>query len=97
MKLYNILIFILAFCIATNAAAQSDTTRVSGGIRFEKEVLTTKTGKTVEKVYANYNGETYESNKTSMKRYYLIRKYGGQPCAVMITNKRSKSKKIIVL
>ena len=97
MKLFKFIIFILAFCIVTNAAAQSDTTRISGGIRFEQEVLTTKTGKTVEKVYVIYNGETYESNKTSMKRYYLIHKYNGQPCVVMIINKKSKSKKILVL
>ena len=93
----KIFFFILAFCITISAAAQSDTTRISGGIRFEQEVLTTKTGKTVEKVYAIYNGETYESNKTSMKRYYLICRYNGQPCVVMITNKKSKSKKILVL
>ena len=97
MKSFKFIIFILAFCIYTNATAQSDTTRISGGIRFEQEVLTTKTGNTVEKVYAIHNNETYESNKTSMKRYTLIRRYNGEPCVVMITNKRSKSKKIIVL
>ena len=97
MKSYNILILILAFYIATNVAAQSDTTRISGGIRFEQEILTTKTGKTVEKVYAIYNGETYNSTKTSMKRYYQIKRFNGQPCVVMITNKKSKAKKIIVL
>ena len=43
------------------------------------------------------NGETYDSTKTSMKRYYEIKRFNGQPCVVMITNKKSKAKKIIVL
>ena len=95
--LFIIISIILAFCYSTNANAQSDTTRIEPNLRFEVEKLVSKTGKSTEKVYVHYNGEYYESNKTSMKRYYLIRKYNGQPCAVMITNKKSKSKKIVIL
>lgn len=95
--LISTILAILAFSYASIANAQSDTTRIEPNLRFEVEKLVSKTGKSTEKVYVHYNGEYYESNKTSMKRYYLIRKYNGQPCAVMVTNKKTKSKKIIIL
>lgn len=88
---------ILAVLIATVSYAQSDTVAIKAPIRFDYETITTKSGKASTKYYAIYNGEVYDSNKTSMKRYYTIRKFGGQPCAVLITNKKSKAKKIIVL
>ena len=45
-----------------------------------------------------FDTETIVTNtKTSMKRYYAIKRFNGQPCVVMITNKKSKAKKIIVL
>ena len=87
----------LAILIATEIYAQNDTTRINGSIRFDTETIRTKSGKSTEKFYAIYNGETYDSTKTSMKRYYEIKRFNGQPCIVMITNKKSKAKKIIVL
>jgi len=93
----KILFLFLAFCCAITLYAQSDTTRINAPLRFDYETIITKSGKASTKYYAIYNGEIYDSNKTSMKRYYTIRKFGGQPCAVLITNKKSKAKKIIVL
>lgn len=93
----KILLLFLAFCCATTLYAQSDTTRINAPIRFDTETIVTKSGKSTEKFYAIYNGETYDSTKTSMKRYYQIKRFNGQPCVVMITNKKSKAKKIIVL
>ena len=87
----------LAILIATEIYAQNDTTRINAPIRFDTETIITKSGKSTEKFYAIYNGETYDSTKTSMKRYYTIKRFNGQPCVVMITNKKSKAKKIIVL
>ena len=87
----------LAILIATEIYAQNDTTRINAPIRFDTETIITKSGKSTEKFYAIYNGETYDSTKTSMKRYYEIKRFNGQPCIVMITNKKSKAKKIIVL
>ena len=94
---HKILLLFLTFCCATALYAQSDTTRINAPLRFDYETITTKSGKTSTKYYAIYNGEVYDSNKTSMKRYYTICKFGGQPCAVLITNRKSKAKKIIVL
>lgn len=97
-QMKNKIIFtILAVLIATVSYAQCDTVAIKAPIRFDTETIVTKSGKSTEKFYAIYNGETYDSTKTSMKRYYTIRKFGGQPCAVLITNKKSKAKKIIVL
>lgn len=93
----KIIFTILAVLIATVSYAQCDTVAIKAPIRFDTETIVTKSGKSTEKFYAIYNGETYDSNKTSMNRYYTIRKFGGQPCAVLITNKKSKTKKIIVL
>ena len=93
----KILLLFLAFCCATTLYAQSDTSRINAPLRFDYETITTKSGKTSTKYYAIYNGEVYDSNKTSMKRYYQIKRFNGQPCVVMITNKKSKAKKIIVL
>ena len=93
----KILCIFLAILIATEIYAQNDTTRINAPIRFDTETIVTKSGKSTEKFYAIYNGETYDSTKTSMKRYYTIKRFNGQPCVVMITNKKSKAKKIIVL
>lgn len=93
----KILCIFLTILIATEIYAQNDTTRINAPIRFDTETIITKSGKSTEKFYAIYNGETYDSTKTSMKRYYEIKRFNGQPCVVMITNKKSKAKKIIVL
>lgn len=93
----KILCIFLAILIATEIYAQNDTIRINTPIRFDTETIITKSGKSTEKFYAIYNGETYDSTKTSMKRYYEIKRFNGQPCVVMITNKKSKAKKIIVL
>lgn len=97
-QMKNKIIFtILAVLIATVSYAQCDTVAIKAPIRFDTETIVTKSGKSTKKFYAIYNGETYDSTKTSMKRYYEIKRFNGQPCVVMITNKKSKAKKIIVL
>ena len=88
---------ILVVLIATVSYAQCDTVAIKAPICFDTETIITKSGKSTEKFYAIYNGETYDSTKTSMKRYYAIKRFNGQPCVVIITNKKSKAKKIIVL
>ena len=93
----KIILTILAVLIAIVSYAQCDTVAIKAPIRFDTETIITKSGKSTEKFYAIYNGETYDSTKTSMKRYYEIKRFNGQPCVVMITNKKSKAKKIIVL
>ena len=93
----KIILTILAVLIATVSYAQCDTVAIKAPIRFDTETIITKSGKSTEKFYAIYNGETYDSTKTSMKRYYEIKRFNGQPCVVIITNKKSKAKKIIVL
>ncbi len=93
----KIIFTILAVLIATVSYAQCDTVAIKAPIRFDSETIVTKSGKSTEKFYAIYNGETYDSTKTSMKRYYTIKRFNGQPCVVLITNKKSKAKKIIVL
>ena len=97
MNTKKIILTILAVLIATVSYAQCDTVAIKAPIRFDTETIVTKSGKSTEKFYAIYNGETYDSTKTSMKRYYQIKRFNGQPCVVMITNKKSKAKKIIVL
>ena len=93
----KIVLTILAVLIATVSYAQCDTVAIKAPISFDSETIVTKSGKSTEKFYAIYNGEIYDSTKTSMKRYCEIKRFNGQPCVVMITNKKSKAKKIIVL
>ena len=93
----KILLLFLVFCYTTSLYPQSDTTRINAPLHFDTETITTKIGKIFTKYYAIYNGDIYDSNKTSMNRYYTILRFGGQPCAVIYTNKKLKGKKIIVL
>ncbi len=77
--------------------AQSDTLKIDGPVKFEKELVISKTGSEVMKYYAFYKGKYYDTTKTSYERYYQILKFRGYPCAVLITTGKTKKQKIIVL
>lgn len=91
-----ILLISLLFCFLS-VKAQSDTTIVKQPIRFETEQIVSKTGKEYTKYYVLLNGTYYESNKSSMERYYTILRFKGQPCVAVITTGKTKKQKIIVL
>lgn len=95
MKKFIFLIVLLI--LSTSLFAQSDTTIVTKPITFDSEVITSKTGKEYTKYYVVYNNEYYESTKQSFDRYYLIKRFGGTPCVVLITTGKTKKQKIIIL
>lgn len=80
--------------MATGASAQTkalnDTMVVkTTDIKWETEVLVSqKTGKSREEYTATIDGVTYPTNKTSMKRYETIKRFGGQPCVALINKRR---------
>ena len=77
--------------------AVNDTTLVAGIVRFDKETFPSKTGEKKEIYTATtQDGQTLPSNKTSAKRYELIRRHGGTPAVVLITTPSGK-KRIAVL
>ena len=88
-----LVLFLLCFIVK----AQSDTTVIRKPIQFETEQVISKTGNSYCRYYAIYNEKYYETNKTSMDRYYQIIRFGGCPCTVLITSGKTKKQKIIVL
>lgn len=78
-------------------SAQTDTTVVKKPVYFETEQIVSKSGKSYTKYYAVIDGKYYDSNKTSMERYYLIKRFYGEPCVILITTGKTKHEKILVL
>ena len=91
-----LIVFVCLF-LWVGLSAQTDTTIVKQPIKFEIEQVVSKTGKNYTKYYAIMNGKYYDSNKTSMDRYYLIKRFCGEPCVILITSGKTKHEKIIVL
>lgn len=95
---FALMVVAIAASAETKTKAQNDTTLVNSAkvVRFEKETYPSKTGEVKESYTATLDGETYPSNKTSAKRYALIRRHGGTPAVVIITTPSGK-KRIAVL
>ncbi len=92
------LLTIVAIFMAACAYAQKDTILVVDPINWENETITTKNGKIKNCYYAFYKGNWYDSNKTSVERYNLIKRFGGIPTVVaIIDKKKNQIIKIIVL
>ena len=84
--------------IAACAYAQKDTILVIDPISWESQTIPLKNGKSKKCYYAFYKGHWYNSNKTSVERYNLIKRFGGVPTVVaIIDKKKSQIIKIIVL
>ncbi len=92
-----LLIFILALT-AISSYAQKDTTLIVDPINWESETTTTNNGKVNTNYYALYKGNWYDTNKTSVDRYNLIKKFNGTPTVVaIIDKKKNQIIQIIVL
>lgn len=74
--------------------AQNDTTKVqTGNPKWEtKEYIAKKTYEVKTEYVVTIDGVTYPTNKTSVERWRLIKKFGGVPCIVKITNKSGKER-----
>lgn len=83
----------MVMCLTLNA--QNDTTIVNSHIEFTKEDFVSKSGETKTYYYAQYNGKTFTSNKSSYDRAKLYRRFRKEYVCVLITNK--KSKRIVIL
>ena len=91
------LIVVLAFIVSATAYAQNDTTLVNKSVKFETEIVKTKSGKETVKYYAIIDGKYYDSSKTAAKRYYQTIKFGGIPNVAIVENKKKTNSKVIIL
>ena len=91
------LIVLLALIVSVNAYAQNDTTLVNKHVKFETEIIKTKSGKETIKYYAIIDGKYYDSSKTAAKRYYQTIKFGGKPNIAIVSNKKKTNRKVIIL
>lgn len=90
-------IVVLALIISATAYAQNDTTLVNKPVKFETEIVKTKSGKETVKYYAIIDSKYYDSNKTAAKRYYQTIKFGGKPNVAIVENKKKTNSKVIIL
>lgn len=91
------LIALIVLLCATITYAQNDTTIIHKTVKFESEIITTKSGKSSIKYYAVIDGKYYDSSKTAMKRYNDIIRFGGIPNVAIVENKKKTNSKIIIL
>lgn len=85
---------------AINAGAQTtkvsaDTTVIRTTVRFDKETFEGSKGTHKETYQVLVDGKWYPTTKTSYERYFLIKRFGMQPCVVYI--KKGKSVRVVVL
>ena len=94
----NIIITIAIIILSVECYAQIDTTLISGtSVRMEVESYVNKKGETKTSYWCLWNGDTYQSDKTTYRRYNAYKKYGANPQYALLTNKKSKAKRIIIL
>lgn len=91
------LIILLALIVSTTVYAQNDTTLINRPVKFETEIIRTKSGKETIKYYAIIDGKYYDSNKTAAKRYHQTIKFGGKPNIAVVENKKKTNRKVIIL
>lgn len=98
-RITSIAVIVLGMLTAQVAKATNDTTKVNySKVIFDSEVIESpKTGKVTTSVIVNVDGKWYNSNKESLERYKAIKKFGGVPCIVLISNDRNRKGRIVVL
>lgn len=87
----------MALIVSATVYAQNDTTLINKPVKFETEIIKTKSGKKTIKYYAIIDGKYYDSSKTAAKRYYQTTKFGGKPNVAIIQNKKRTNRKVIIL
>ena len=91
------LLTIIVCFISIVAYAQNDTTLVNKPVKFETELVKTKSGKETIKYYAIIDGKYYDTTKTTIKRYNDAIRFGGTPNVAFVENKKKTNRKVIVL
>ena len=92
------IITIIAMIIGVACYAQIDTTLISEvSIKMETESYVNKKGETKTSYWCLWNGETYQSDKTTYRRYNAYKRYGAHPQYALLTNKKSRAQRIIIL
>lgn len=94
----HFLVLLLSFTLGVTAYAQKDTTLInSSQVSFNIDQRVTKTGEKKSEYYALYKGVYYVTDKTSYKRYVTSKRFGASPNVALVTDEKSKAKKVIVL
>ena len=93
------LIVAIAFAlISFMSFAQKDTTVInSSKLSVDIESYINKKGETKYQYWVKWDGELYASNKSTYDRAILYKRFGYDPLYVLITDKRSKAQRIVIL
>lgn len=92
-----IVVFMIVFSLAANAQNQKDTTLVHSMCTFSTKASISTKGTPKMEYYITTSGDTYVSDATSYKRYKALKRFGATPNYAMITDRKTKAKKIIIL
>ena len=94
----KIIIAVIMATLSICCYAQIDTTLIkSSQVTMETESYVNKKGETKTSYWCLWNGETYQSDKTTYRRYNTYKRYGANPQFAILTNKKSRAQRIIIL
>lgn len=94
----RIIIIVISIMISICAYGQKDTTIINyNTIDFSYETTISKTGKVKTEYLVNYRGSWYVTDKTSYNRYITAKRFNLYPNVAIVTDKKTKAKKIIVI
>lgn len=94
----RLIVILLSLALGATAYAQKDTTLVNANLTtFGIEQNLSKTGEVKTGYIVLYKGVYYVTDKTSYKRYVTAKRFGVVPNVALVTDEKTKAKKIIVL
>lgn len=94
----KIIITAIFIMVASICYAQIDTVLiVSSKITMETESYVNKKGQAKTNYWCLWDGEVYQSDKTTYRRYNAYKRYNANPQFALLTNKKSRAKRIIIL
>ena len=94
----KIIIIAILIMVASTCYAQIDTVLITGSkITMETESYVNKKGQAKMNYWCLWDGEVYQSDKTTYRRYNAYKRYNANPQFALLTNKKSRAKRIIIL
>lgn len=97
MKKIIVVFMAITLSFSIKAQNQKDTTLVHSPCTFTTKASISTKGTPKMEYYITTAGDTYVSDATSYKRYKALKRFGATPNYAMITDRKTKAKKIIIL
>ena len=97
MKRFIISILVSFVCLIGYAQKDTLVLRENAKITFFEEQSVNKAGNVRVEYFAEYDGETYVSNKQSIVRHKVYQRFKKNPIYAIIVDRKSKARKLIVL